>query len=68
MKFIFVCPGNQQIFESSDFCIIDYKGPRDDDQGRKELDAKVKLLKPCPLCGEKHVYQASELVCPFNSV
>ena len=67
MKFNFVCPGNQQVFESSDFCIIDYKGVRNDAQGQKELDAKVKLLKPCPFCGEKHVYHASELVCPFDS-
>jgi len=31
------------------------------------LDAKVTLKKPCPFCGEKHGYHASELSCPFGS-
>ena len=38
-----------------------------DDAGNKTLDAKVALNEPCPFCGQKHVYQASELSCPFTS-
>jgi hypothetical protein len=26
----------------------------------------VALHQPCPFCGQKHVFQASELSCPFN--
>ena len=29
------------------------------------VDAKVALNEPCPFCGQKHIYHASELVCPF---
>ena len=53
-------------FESSDFNVIENKGVIADSFGNKTLDAKVELNAPCPLCGEKHVYLASELACPFE--
>ena len=66
MKFIFVCPNKNKEFESSDFKILDNKGIIIDDAGNKTLDAKVALNEPCPFCGQKHVYHASELSCPFT--
>ena len=66
MKFIFVCPNKNEVFESLDFKILDNKGIIIDDAGNKTLDAKVALNEPCPFCGQKHVYQASELSCPFT--
>ena len=67
MKIIFVCPEKQKVFESALFEIIDNKGIAIDIKGNKFLDANVALSKPCPFCGKKHVYHASELSCPFES-
>ena len=66
MKFIFVCPLQNRVFESSDFHIIENKGVIIDDSGNKILDAKVALNQPCSFCGQLHVYNVSELSCPFG--
>lgn len=66
VKFIFVCPNKNEMFENSDFKILDNRGIINDDAGNKSLDAKVALDEPCPFCGQKHVYHASELSCPFT--
>ncbi|UCF95589.1 MAG: hypothetical protein JSW39_10325 [Desulfobacterales bacterium] len=67
MKFIFVCPSKNEVFASADFNILENRGVITDAAGNKTLDAKVVLSRACPLCGEKHVYHASELACPFES-
>lgn len=67
MDFIFVCPEQNKVFESSDFSILENRGVAVDDAGNKTLDAKVALDKPCPFCGQKHVYHAGELLCPFST-
>ena len=66
INFIFVCPETNKVFESSDFAIRDNRGVATDDAGNRTLDAKVALNVPCPFCGQKHVYPASELSCPFE--
>ncbi len=66
MKFVFVCPVENGVFESADFSVMEYKGVVLDDAGNKTVDAKVGLDGPCPFCGRKHVYLASELSCPFG--
>jgi predicted RNA-binding Zn-ribbon protein involved in translation (DUF1610 family) len=66
MEFVFVCRNTNKDFKSSDFEIRDNRGVKTDASGNKVLDAKVALTVPCPFCGEKHVYQVSELACPFN--
>jgi Zn finger protein HypA/HybF involved in hydrogenase expression len=66
MKFIFVCPNQHKPFESADFKIDDNRGVITDTAGHKTLDATVVLTEPCPYCGQKHVYQASEMSCPFG--
>jgi len=68
MKFVFVCPEKQKAFGSVLFEIISNKGVVLDKEGHKFLDAKVALNKPCPFCGKKHVYHASELSCPLGSL
>jgi hypothetical protein len=65
-KFIFVCPAKNKVFESADFKIIENRGIITDKAGNKTLDAKVALDEPCPFCGQKHVYRAGELSCPFE--
>ena len=67
LKFLFVCPNNNEVFENTNFNILDNKGVATDNAGGKTLDAKVALNEPCPYCGEKHVYHADELPCPFTS-
>jgi len=66
MKFIFVCPIQNKEFESADFRVLENKGVLTDEAGNKTLDAKVALNEPCPFCGQKHTYHASELSCPFT--
>jgi len=53
-------------FESADFKVTENQGVISDSSGNKTLDAKVELTEPCPFCGEKHFYLASELPCPFE--
>ncbi len=66
MRFIFVCPENNKTFESDDFELTDNRGIAVDKDGKKFLDAKVALSLPCPFCGKKHIFHASELTCPFT--
>ncbi len=66
MNFSFVCPCRNEIFETDAFTILDNQGVVTDAAGNKTLDAKVALDHPCPLCGERHIYRAEELVCPYG--
>ena len=66
MKFIFVCPDKNEVFESASFSILENKGVTTDRNGNKILDAKVALDEPCPFRGQKHEYHAGELLCPFT--
>jgi hypothetical protein len=65
-KFILVCPVKNRVFESTNFKILENRGIITDKAGNKTLDAKVALDEPCLFCGQKHVYHASELSCPFS--
>jgi hypothetical protein len=67
MKFVFICPEKQKVFESAAFKISCNKGIALDEMGNRFLDAKVALYGPCPFCREKHIYHARELSCPFES-
>lgn len=66
MEFIFICPNENKAFESANFRIMENRGVTTDGAGNKILDAKIALNEPCPFCGKKHVYHASELSCPFT--
>lgn len=66
MKFVFVCPERNAVFESADFRIVDNRGVVADADGNRQLDARVVLNEPCPFCGRRHAYHASELACPFT--
>lgn len=65
MKLVFVCPENNKAFETDDFKVIEDKGIKIGETGDKIWDAKVELTLACPFCGGKHVFDASELPCPF---
>jgi hypothetical protein len=66
MKFVFVYPEKKKAFESDSFEVICNKGIALDIMGNRFLDAKAVLNRSCPFCGEKHVYHARELSCPFG--
>ena len=65
MELIFVCPRHNRVFESGAFSIRENRGVATDAAGNRFLDAQVVLDAPCPYCGEAHIFQASELSCPF---
>ena len=67
MKFVFVCPEKDNIFESNEFKVIEDRGIFYDESGNRTWDAKVELALPCPFCGEKHIFKVSELPCPFSN-
>jgi len=67
LKFIFICPTQNRMFESADFSVFENRGVIVDGAVNKTLDAKVGLNEPCPFCGAKHVYHAGELACPFGT-
>ena len=66
MKLIFVCPDQNEGFESADYRIVENRGVIIDAAGNRVLDAKVSLNAVCPHCGQKHIYHVSELSCPFS--
>jgi hypothetical protein len=66
MKLVFVCPDQNKVFESDHYRVVENKGVICDAAGQRSLDAKVALDSPCPFCGKRHVYHASELSCPFG--
>ncbi|MFZ1985294.1 MAG: hypothetical protein WAU91_12830 [Desulfatitalea sp.] len=66
MQLVFVCPQTEKSFYSEHYEIVEHKGVRMDADGRKTLDAKVALTEPCLFCGQRHVYHAGELACPFG--
>ena len=68
MKFIFVCPNKNEVFESSDFQILENRGVTTDDAGNKTLDAKVALNEPCPFCGTKACVPCQRVVVPVYSI
>ena len=47
------------------FQIIENRGVLLDKAGNKYLDMTVQISSPCPFCGEKHIFHANELACPF---
>ncbi len=65
MKLIFLCPQRHQTFETDAFKVIEDKGVKINDSGNKVWDAKVELTLACPYCGRRHVFDVSELPCPF---
>jgi hypothetical protein len=66
MKFFFVCPVQGKTFETDQFSLVDNRGVKQDDEGNRYLDARVRLAAPCPFCGKIHEYAARELTCPFG--
>ncbi len=67
MRLVFVCPETGERFFSERYEIAENNGVQTALDGSKTLDAKVALTEACPFCGQKHVYHANELACPFGT-
>jgi hypothetical protein len=52
MNFLFTCPKNGKVFESSAFSLTDHQGIATTPNGRGVLKATVALTTPCPFSGE----------------
>ena len=63
----FTCLLRHGSFFREDFQFTENRGVAVDDSGRRYLNAWIKLTTPCPFCGERHEYHASELACTFSS-
>ena len=66
MDFIFNCPATGRIFETDAFKVTENHGVVTEVDGSRRLDALVALENPCPHCGERHVFRADEMICPFD--
>jgi predicted RNA-binding Zn-ribbon protein involved in translation (DUF1610 family) len=66
MKLVFTCPETEETFYSDAYAIVENRGVICDSRGNKVLDAMVKLGRPCPACGKRHIYAAAELACPLS--
>nr|HID60137.1 hypothetical protein [Desulfobacterales bacterium] len=66
MKFVFICPKTNKVFESDEFRIIEDRGITLDKFGNKIWDAKVELYSACPFCGKRHLFHVKDLTCPFT--
>ena len=67
MNFIFNCTESGEMFETDDFSLTENRGVVTTSDGRKVLKAVVVLNTPCPFCGQKHLYRAEDLSCPFSA-
>ncbi len=66
MKFLFTCPQTGKPFETDRYRVVNNHGVGMHANGRKYLDASVKLDCACPFCNQFHQFHASELSCPFS--
>lgn len=67
MELVFPCPQAGGIFRSADYEIVAFRGVVESGSGRRRLDARVRLRRPCPLCGDIHEYPAADLPCPLDA-
>ena len=66
MEFLFSCPNTGKTFSTDAFSIMDGHQVTTDDQGQKKFQATIRLHEPCPICKERHEYNADEMICPFT--
>ncbi|KJS33228.1 MAG: hypothetical protein VR64_03190 [Desulfatitalea sp. BRH_c12] len=67
MELVFVCPVAHTPFKTDAYRIVENHGIRTDAAGQKHLDAKVCVDMACPHCGDRHIYSADALSCPFGN-
>lgn len=66
MELYFVCPVTGQTFSSSDYFLAKGYQVVEQESGVKQLQGIVKLKSGCPVCGQDHLFQASEVLCPLS--
>ncbi len=63
MRLYFNCPVKNEIFSSTDFSLEKDYAVMANTEGGRELQGNVCLNSPCPLCGEKHIYEVKDVMC-----
>ena len=66
MNLLFTCPHTGRPFTSDQYRITGNRGVHTGPDGQRVLEAQVELTRPCPWCGQLHVYQAADLPCPVS--
>ncbi|MGB3225219.1 MAG: hypothetical protein WBB23_20685, partial [Desulforhopalus sp.] len=66
MKLYFICPLHNKTFASDDYSLHQGHQVVENIEGMKELQGTVSLNSECPLCGEKHLYQVKDVLCPSS--
>lgn len=66
MKLYFHCPVTDEIFGFEDYSLQSNYSVVEDDAGNRALRGRVVLNSGCPLCGEKHQYEAKDVICPLT--
>lgn len=66
MKLYFSCSRKNKTFSSADYSLNPGYRIAEDQQGNKIVQGTVSLLSVCPWCGERHEYDAGEIMCPLS--
>ncbi len=66
MKLYFHCPERDEIFGSEDYSLKSDYYVVENAAGNRELEGKVIMNSDCPLCGKRHQYEASDVLCPLT--
>ena len=64
MKLYFHCPAVDEIFGFEDYSLKSNYDVVEDAIGNRELKGRVVMNSDCPLCGERHQYEAKDVLCP----
>jgi len=65
MKLFFNCPVTRETFQSADYTLLEGYQVVEGDGGSRELTGKVRLNSACPACGQHHIFQVGEVMCPL---
>jgi len=66
MNLFFTCPLKKETFSSENYSLQQGHRIVEDEDGGKVLQGTVSLTSPCPLCGEKHYFEAKDVLCPLT--
>lgn len=66
MKLFFTCPVEQEDFATEDYSLNEGHRVVEDEHGGKTLMGFVSLNSGCPLCGQKHLFEVKDVMCPLS--
>jgi len=66
MNLFFTCPIKKEKFSSEAYSLQQGHRIVEDKNGEKALQGTVSLTSPCPLCGEQHLFEVEDVLCPLS--